>query len=181
MTEIADRYRKVADGFQARVEGVAADGWDAPAPCEGWTARDILDHIGQTTGFFLGRAGIEPSVPPASEDPVATWTAARAAMEGVLADPSVAGQEVESPFGKQTLEELIGNIGCGDLLVHTWDLARATGQDETLDPDAVERTMAMMEPNDAMMRGGSAFGPRVPVPADADPQTQLIAFTGRTP
>jgi uncharacterized protein (TIGR03086 family) len=180
MTETADRYKKVADGFEARVQGVAPGGWEAPAPCEGWTARDILDHVSQTTGFFLGRAGIDLAIPPASEDPVATWAACRAALEGVLADPAVAGQEIESPFGRQTLEGLIGGIGIGDLLVHTWDLARATGQDEALDPDEVRRTMAMMEPNDAMMRG-SAFGPKVDVPDGADEQTQLIAFTGRTP
>jgi hypothetical protein len=38
-----------------------------------------------------------------------------------------------------------------------------------------------MEPMDEMIRGSGQFGPRVAVPADADEQTRLIAFTGRTP
>jgi uncharacterized protein (TIGR03086 family) len=181
MTETQQRFQNVADRFEALVAAVAPDGWDRPAPCDGWVARDIVDHVGQTAGFFLGMADVAATVPPAADDPAATWAAFRRAIEGALADPAVASKEVESPFGKQSLEDLIGRIGLGDLLVHTWDLARATGQDDHLDPDEVHRTLAMMEPNDEMMRGGSAFGPKVPVAADADEQTRLIAFTGRTP
>jgi uncharacterized protein (TIGR03086 family) len=180
MTETQQRFQKVADRFGALVAAVPADGWDQPAPCEGWVARDVVAHVTQTAGFFLKMAGLSAEIPDA-DDPAAAFAAYRSAIEGALADPDTAGREVESPFGKQTFEELVGRIGLGDLLVHTWDLARATGQDEALDPDEVRRTLAMMEPNDAMMRGGTAFGPRVPVPDDADEQTQLIAFTGRTP
>ena len=66
------------------------------------------------------------------------------------------------------------------MLVHTWDLARATGQDETLDADEVHRMFVAMQPADEMIRG-EHFGPKVPVPEDADEQTKLLAFVGRTP
>jgi uncharacterized protein (TIGR03086 family) len=79
-----------------------------------------------------------------------------------------------------TFEETVGMFGVGDLLIHTWDLARATDQDDTLDGEEVRLMFARMLPNDERMRG-SAFGPKVPVPDDADDQTKLIAFTGRTP
>ena len=69
----------------------------------------------------------------------------------------------------------------GDILVHTWDLARATGLDETLDADEVHRMFVGMEPMDEMLRASGHYGPRVAVPDDADEQTQLIAFTGRQP
>jgi uncharacterized protein (TIGR03086 family) len=72
-------------------------------------------------------------------------------------------------------------FGTSDILVHTWDLARATGLDETLDPDEVHGLLAGMEPMDAVLRQSGHFGPRVDVPADADEQTRLIAFTGRHP
>ncbi|HJR24764.1 MAG TPA: hypothetical protein VJ804_04775 [Acidimicrobiales bacterium] len=55
------------------------------------------------------------------------------------------------------------------------------GLDESLDPDEVHRLLQTMEPNDEMMRQGTAFGPKVEVPYDADEQTRLIGFTGRTP
>ena len=78
-----------------------------------------------------------------------------------------------------TLEATVGMFGIGDVLVHTWDLARATGLDERLDADEVHRLLVVMEPNDAVMRQGTAFGPKVPCPDDADEQTKLLAFTGR--
>jgi hypothetical protein len=58
---------------------------------------------------------------------------------------------------------------------------RATGLDEALDADEVHRAMVAMEPNDELLRSGTAFGPRVEVSDDADEQTRLIAFTGRRP
>jgi uncharacterized protein (TIGR03086 family) len=181
MTEIADRYRSIADGFEARVAGVSAGAWDAPAPCEGWVARDIVDHVGMTTGFFLGRAEVEADIPPAGEDPAATWAACRAVMERVLDDPALAGKEIDSPFGRMPLQDLIGGIGISDLLVHTWDLARATGQDETLDQEQAQRTLEGLQAMGDAIRGSGAFGPAVPVPDDADLTTRLIAYTGRTP
>ncbi len=65
--------------------------------------------------------------------------------------------------------------------MHTWDLARATGLDERLDPDEVHALFVTMEPMDEMLRQSGQFGARVPVPDDADEQTKLIAFTGRQP
>jgi uncharacterized protein (TIGR03086 family) len=72
-------------------------------------------------------------------------------------------------------------ICTGDEFQHTWDLARATGLDETLDPDEVHRLYESMEPVDELLRNSGHFGPRVAVPDDADEQTKLIAFTGRQP
>ena len=60
-------------------------------------------------------------------------------------------------------------------------MARATGQDESLEPSEVTSMFAGMEPMDEAIRGSGMFGPRVPVPDDADAQTKLIAFTGRQP
>lgn len=182
MTEISDRYRKVADGLSARMAAVPPDGWERPSPCEGWTARDVVRHVVESTGMFLGRAGVElPQGPSVDDDPNGAWATARAAMERALDDPNVAQVEYDSPMGRTTLETTAGMFGVGDVLVHTWDLARATGLDERLDPDEVGRLYAVMEPNDEMLRQGSAFGARVEVPNDADPQTKLLAFTGRHP
>jgi uncharacterized protein (TIGR03086 family) len=181
MSETAERYRNVAAAFTERVEQVPAGAWDNTAPCEGWVARDIVRHIVDTAGYFLGRGGEAVAAPSVDDDPVGAWKAVRDAIEGALEDPAVATMEVESPMGKSTFEELIGIFGVGDVLVHTWDLARATGQDETLDAAEVSRLFEYMQPMDEMMRKGDAFGPKVEPPAGADEQTKLIAFTGRTP
>jgi hypothetical protein len=80
-----------------------------------------------------------------------------------------------------SLADAISMVYIGDVFLHRWDLARATGQDETLDPDRCARMLAGMEPMDDVMRSSGHYGPRVAVAPDADVQTQLLAFIGRTP
>jgi uncharacterized protein (TIGR03086 family) len=84
-------------------------------------------------------------------------------------------------MGRMSFEQIFAMIALPDVLVHTWDLARATGQDESLEPGEVAAMFEGMEPMDEAIRGTGMFGPRVPVADDADPQTKLIAFTGRQP
>lgn len=69
----------------------------------------------------------------------------------------------------------------GDVLIHTWDLARAAGLDEQLDPQIVSDMLVGMLPLDDMLRGSGHYGPKVEVSIDADDQTKLIACTGRDP
>lgn len=178
MSEVADRYRRVAAGFTRVVDAVPADAWGRPAPCEGWTARDVVDHLLGVSKMF-GAGDVE--APAVDADPAAAWAAVRDTVQAKLDDPAVATAEMETPMGTSTLETLMGRFGIADVLIHTWDLARATGLDETLDPDEVTRVYEAMLPMDEHLRGGTAFGPRVEVPDDADVQTKLLAFTGRTP
>ena len=85
------------------------------------------------------------------------------------------------PAGHYSVEAAVDTFCTPDVLVHTWDLSRATGQDERLDPDEVHALFVAMEPMDEMLRESGQFGPRVDVPDDADEQTKLIAFSGRQP
>ena len=69
-----------------------------------------------------------------------------------------------------------------DLLVHSWDLARSIGADETLPPEAVEAAlMGLQRMPEQMLRGDAMFAPAVEVADDASPQDRLIAFAGRQP
>ena len=102
-------------------------------------------------------------------------------MQRALEDPTVATGERETQMGTNTLEKVTDMIWTNDVLVHTWDLARATGQDDTLDADTVGRMYAGMEPMEEAIRNSGHFGARVEVPEDADTQTKLLAFTGRNP
>ena len=182
MTASADRYRKVADEFTARAQEAAEVGWDRPAPCEGWVARDVVRHLVEwVPGFFFGQWGISVEVPSVDDDPVAAWAAVDAGIRRGLDDPSIAQAERDTPMGPKTFESALDMICTSDVLVHTWDLARACGLDERLDPDEVHQLFVGMEPIDEMLRTSGHFGPKVTVPDDADEQTKLLAFTGRTP
>jgi len=182
MSETSRRYRKVADGFTRRVEQIPEGAWDNPAPCEGWVARDVVDHLEWMPSLVLGGAGIPiPPAPSAADDPVGAWTVIDGALQRVLDDPELAAREFDSPAGHFTVERAIATLCIGDVLVHTWDLARATGLDETLDPDEVHGLFLGMEAVDQLLRDSGQYGPKVEVPDDADEQTKLIAFSGRQP
>ncbi len=77
--------------------------------------------------------------------------------------------------------QAVSQFFTGDVFMHTWDLARATGQDDTLDPERCAVMLAGMEPIEDAMRGSGQYGPRVEVPDDADVQTRLLGFIGRDP
>ena len=183
MKTMSERYRNVAATFTSRVREVPADAWDSPAPCEGWVARDVVRHLVEwVPGFFGGVAGLDLGpIPSVDDDPVASWSALDAALQSALDDESVANRTFDFQGRPQRIEEAIGSIVLGDVVIHTWDLARATGLDETLDPDEVHGMLEGMVEMEEPMRQSGHFGPRVEVPDDADEQTRLIAFTGRQP
>lgn len=183
-TTVADRYRIVAGRFSEVAATVPADRWDSPAPCAGWVARDVVRHLVDWFPPFLrDGAGVElPSGPSVSEDPAAAWQVMSDGVQSVLDHPATSGRKLEHPqAGTHPLDQAIDMFFLGDVLVHTWDLARATGQDETLDPAEVHRMLVGSEPYDEMLRGSGHYGPKVDVPTDADEQTRLIAFMGRRP
>ena len=181
MSEITDRYERISSQFTERVRSVPPDAWDAASPCEGWKARDVVGHLTEWIPGFFGAQGVRfPEVPSVHDDPVAAWETVRATIAEALADPALADKPVETPFSTQTLAETVDMIVTGDVFTHTWDLARATGQDETLDPDQLTRMLAAMGTMpDEVLRADGMFGPRIDVADDADDQTRFLAFVGR--
>jgi uncharacterized protein (TIGR03086 family) len=183
MNEIATRYATVAGGFTDRVNAVPADAWDNPTPCEGWVARDIIRHVTEwIPAFFNNSAGLNlPTGISVADDPVGAWASLHASLCSALADPAVAQREFDGPPGRMSVEQSIDMIVTGDLLIHTWDLARATGLDETLDATEARRMLEGIEPFDEMLRSSGHYGPRVIVSDDADVTSKLVAFVGRNP
>jgi uncharacterized protein (TIGR03086 family) len=183
VSEYADRYRRLADAFTQRVDAVPRSAWDNPAPCEGWVARDVVRHLVEwIPGFFEVCPELQfPSAPSVGDDPAGAWHAVDRTLRAALDDPTVSAIEFDMQMGRFRIDHAIDMFCTGDILVHTWDLARATGLDETLDPGEVRRMYEGMLPMDAALRDSGHFGPRVEVPESADDQTKLLAFTGRRP
>jgi uncharacterized protein (TIGR03086 family) len=183
MSDAAARYEWVAEQFSARVDQVPDGAWEKPAPCEGWVARDVVGHLVEwLPAFFCGTWDLAPPAGPSvDEDPAGAWHALDAMVRAAFADPAIADAERDNHMGRSTFAQTFDMIGTTDVFFHTWDLARATGLDETLDPDEVHRLFEAMEPMDQMLRESGQYGPRVAVPDDADEQTKLLAFIGRQP
>ncbi|MEV4414337.1 TIGR03086 family metal-binding protein [Catellatospora sp. NPDC049609] len=184
MTSAADEHRLIARGFTERVHGVAPGAWDAPAPCPGWVARDVVRHLVEWfPGFLKAGAGVDlPQGPSVDDDPVAAWTVHRDGVQALLDDPATADRVLTNAHtGSMPLDAAVDTFYTSDVFMHTWDLARATGQDERLDPARCARLLEGMLPMDAVLRSSGHYGPRVEVADDADAQTRLLAFIGRTP
>jgi uncharacterized protein (TIGR03086 family) len=153
----------------------------------------VVDHILSMHGYMLMSVGRELDAGlSVKEDPLAAFRGARSAVEAVLDDPELAATECDTPAGRMTTESHIDQVVSDDLALHGWDLARATGQDETMDPADVERLWASTSaiPAEVMVRyrtpgafgpGIEVFGLEVKVPEDAPLQDRLLGFVGRNP
>lgn len=178
----AERHREVAAAFAALTRRVAD--WEAPSPVPAWSARDVVGHLVDWFPAFLaeGTAIHLPDGPPVEEDPVGAWAARAEALQSLLDDASAA----TTPFRHPRVPELplataVDRFYTADVFMHTWDLARAGGQEVTLDEELCAELLAGMEPIEEMMRASGQYGPRHPVPDGASVQDRLVAFIGRDP
>jgi uncharacterized protein (TIGR03086 family) len=175
---IADHLANTAT-FTALVGSVPADRWDAPSPCDDWTAADVVQHVIDTQRSFLGERGA--SLPEAPEgSPAQRWAAHDAAVREVLRDEAFATTPYDGYFGPTTLADTLRDFYGWDLVVHRWDLGRAVGQEVTwteAERGFVEGALAGF--GDQLYSEGickPAFDP----PAGADEQSRVLALLGRS-
>ncbi len=178
----AGRYEAVSDGFTRLVAGT--NDWDAPSPVAEWTARDVVWHLVDWIPDVLrdGAAIDLPRRDVAAADPAADWARFDEAMRAVVARPERLDEEFAHPrAGTMTVGTAIDMLITPDVFMHSWDLARATGQPVVLDADYAAGLLAGLEGIEEMIRASGHYGQRVSVDADADVTTRLIAFIGRDP
>jgi uncharacterized protein (TIGR03086 family) len=193
MSEVADRYRRHADAFERKLAAVRPGQWSNQSPCAAWDARGVVDHVVVMHGVMLRPVDRELSPAPlVADDPLRAFEAARADVEAVLDDRELAGRECDTPNGRMTVEQQIDEVISDDLVLHGWDFARATGQDDTMDPDDVERLWAITTAIPAALMekyrtpgafgpGVEVYGPEVKIAAEAPLQDRLLGLIGRDP
>lgn len=176
---IAD-YETAADGFEKVLAGCGGS-LDADSPCEGWKAKDVVDHVlGGTVHFTEQFGGRVPDVPD-DADPATRYAALRRAFVEACQQPGALDNMVDSPIGGQLPASVMLGIYTTDTLIHTWDLARSAGMDVVLDADLLKRSWDNVIPIEAVVRQPGIFGPAVEVPEDAPFQDRAMAFFGRQP
>ncbi|MFC5180570.1 TIGR03086 family metal-binding protein [Actinomadura harenae] len=182
-----------------RLTGVLAaipdDGMDAVTPCEGFSVATLLDHMDGLTAAFarVARKQVGPgaSRPPApsAEHLAADW---RTRVPEQLKDLVVAWREpsawdgMSEAGGVPLPSAVLARVALDELILHGWDLARATGQPYDVPADEAEICLALLagQPapsEDGPRPPGGAFGPPVPVPDDAPALDRLVARSGRNP
>jgi uncharacterized protein (TIGR03086 family) len=174
MTDL-DLYRRAADWTIDKVAG--AGDLDVDTPCHGWTLRTLLDHMLETQRYFASAARGEQASPPGPTPPALIGDAP-------AADLDRARQDVIEAFSRDGVIDKTGpllGIAFADVLLHGWDVARATGQDTTMPEGLAQAAYEHIHGRITDDQRKGVFGPEVPVAGDATPQEKLLAYAGRDP
>lgn len=173
--DLLSLYQRSSAWAGAKVAGV--NDLDASTPCEDWRVRDLLNHMLQTQRYFLGAARGEDATPPGpnppdtlSDDPAADFDRMRS--------------EIIDAFSREGVVEKTGpavGVCFADSLLHGWDIARATGQDDTMPDGLAQAAYDFIHGRFTEEQRVGVFKPEVAVPDDATPQQRLLGYTGRDP
>ena len=186
MVDLPEVHASALDETRRTVAGVGADQWDAPSACDGWTVRELVNHI-VTGNYWAAELGSGLTIEAVGDrldgdvlgtDPLRAYDDSSLVAAAVFRAPGAMERPCAVSYGP-----VPGEIYCGhrflDVLIHGWDVASTTGQDTTLDPDLVEACFAVIEPQMEMLAGSGMFGTPVEVPASASRQERLLAVLGR--
>jgi uncharacterized protein (TIGR03086 family) len=185
-SDIAELHRRACEQVTTRVERIAAGQWDLPTPCTEWNVRDLVGHLVSGTswvgplveGRTIAEVGDRFDGDLLGDDPSGAWRrAAGAAVDACAADGAmhrlVHLSSGDVPAADYVAERIL------DLVMHAWDVARAIGADETLDPELVDVARKVLAEKADLWRRHGALGPAVEPAPGADPQTLLLAESGR--
>lgn len=194
MPDPVEMFRKTTLRVREIVASVEQSQAQYPTPCSEWDVRGILNHLIGGLEFTAGCiAGNPPDIRVAEADSsyidepdiAMLIEAYHTLLDRVLqsgSEPGALDGIVSTPyFGEMPVSQIF--IGTTmDQLIHGWDLAKATGQDTTLDAGLVEFAYGMLSSGFAEMGRQAGFiGPEVAIPEDGSPQDKLIAYMGRQP
>jgi uncharacterized protein (TIGR03086 family) len=183
-TTPAGPLARLATDFEQLITGVRPDQWTAPTPCTEWNVRNLVNHVVRGNRQFATALRGEPP-PPAEpldvlgDDPLAAYRAASAEMLEALRQPEAMQGTVTVPFGTVPAG-LAVHLRNTELLVHGWDLARATGQPTPFPDQLAEQELQFSRGALSQIPPGrTPFGPSQPVADDARAIDRLAALLGR--
>ncbi|MEV6316526.1 TIGR03086 family metal-binding protein [Streptomyces sp. NPDC051776] len=173
------------------LDHIGDDQLSGPTPCPDYAVRDLLGHlIGLTAAFrdagtktHTAATGTDPSStpPPGLEgDWRARLTEQLGEVVAVWRSPE-AWEGMTEAGGITFPAWVAGRVALNELLIHGWDLARATGQHYSCDDTTVRAAIAFMEPSADEAERGPLFGPVVEVPDDAPLLDRAVGLSGREP
>jgi uncharacterized protein (TIGR03086 family) len=180
-------HRQLAQALHATdelVAGVQGDQWTAATGCPGWSVRDLLNHL--VGGNEAVAAVLREEVPPdvddhLGEDPMMAYRRSGEALLAAFAEPGVFDKVVTVPAGTVPVAVAL-HLRLTELLVHSWDLARATGQPTTgLPEDLAEQELSFSRVQlEKLPPGRSPFAPPQPVQQGAPAVDRLAGLLGRS-
>jgi uncharacterized protein (TIGR03086 family) len=187
--ELVKLHGRCGQRFAELVDGVRPGQWHDDTPCQEWDVRTLAHHLlyeqrwvpplcqGQT----IERVGDRFEGDLLGED-ASAWPGLLAfsidEAHAAVARPGVLDRTVHVSFGDLPGQEYVTEL-TADLAIHGWDLARATGQDEAIDPGAVALLLPWAQAHADFLSGSGMFGSRIDVSPDAPDDVRLLGLLGR--
>jgi uncharacterized protein (TIGR03086 family) len=167
--------------------GIGPEQWSMPSPCAEWDVRALVNHVVAgnlwvaplVAGQTIEQVGDRYDGDVLGDDPLTSYD--RSAVEAAEAfrSPGAMDAPVAVSYGP-----VPGRVYAGhrlmDVVIHGWDIARATGQDTTLDPALLDACWEVLEPQIDLLAASGMFGHRIDAPADASSEARLLGLLGRT-
>jgi uncharacterized protein (TIGR03086 family) len=177
--------------LRALLLGVDDDELTAPTPCDDWTVAALLDHLMGLSYAFTQAArkrddtpGADgPPPPPSAQHLSRHW---RSRLPVVLEDLATAWKDpaawtgTAGAGGGTMPATALGIVAMNELIMHGWDLARATGQDYAADPRTLEVLVEFLSQGPAEGVPGR-FGATVPPAPEDELLDQVLSLAGRRP
>lgn len=184
--DVPDLHQRASREFAERLRRISDDQWDSPTPCPDWDVRGLVHHLvyenvwtpPMMEGATVSEVGDRFEGDLLGDDPTGAFEAASARAVAAIHDPGAMERTVHLSFGDFPGHEYAMQL-FADHLIHAWDLARAIGADERLDPDLVAACGEWFASREEAYRAAGAIAPRAPIADAADPQTRLLAAFGR--
>ena len=173
--DLLKRYQGASEWTRDKVAGVKD--LDESTPCDNWRVRDLLNHMLETQNYFLSAAKGGDASPPGQTPP-------ELVSDNPTTDFDRAVNDMVSTYGQDGVIEKTGpalGIAFADMLLHGWDVARATGQDATMPEGLPQAAYDVIHGRFTEEQRKGVFKPEIPVGDDATAQERLLAYTGRDP
>jgi uncharacterized protein (TIGR03086 family) len=171
------------------VKGIRADQLGGPTPCAEFDVRKLLNHLLYWGPSLEGAARKETVPPPATPesemDIPADWQGRLVGqletLTGSWSDPAAWEGTTHMGGPTEMPAALVGGMVTGEVVIHGWDLAKATGQDLEFDAELLAYVHKEVESGAEWGRDMGVYGPEVPVPADARTLDRILGLVGRDP
>ena len=173
--DLLDLYSRASSWTAEKVAGVTD--LDGATQCDPWQVRDLLNHMLATQRYFVSAARGEDASPPGQTSP-------ELLSDNPSADFAQARSQVVETYSQDGVIEKTGpalGIAFADMLLHGWDVARATGQDTQMPDGLPEAAYGVIHGRFTDEQRKGVFKPEIPVGDDATPQQRLLGYTGRDP
>ena len=186
MTQLQTLFRRAINGFGRHVNAITDEQWHDPTPCTDWDVRTLVNHVTVeqlwvpplVAGDRVADVGDRLDGDQLGLDPVATWKAASASSVSAFEALGALDGTVSLSAGERPTTEYAWEMTT-DALIHSWDLARGIGADESMDPELVDLVYHRTLPFAEQLQETGLFAPPVPVPEDAPLPVKLLAIFGR--